>query len=174
MLLWQEVLVHMFLEKLAKGGRQEGFFEPTQDGLGYMMCTVLWGGVESGGCFPLSATFYLRKGGARKITESKRQTLRKLILEAEGIDSAIIEVIDNEQGSDPWMLVTSEHEDEQPKYVCLSHLGSRRHVAVKRFSERNSTHFELGERRIFGKLSRKQQHEQTSPSVRHQVRRLLV
>ena len=87
--------MHVFLEKLSKGGRQDGFLDPaTTEGLGLMWATVSW--VGSGSCSPLDATFYLRKGGARKMTESKRQTMRELMLKCAGIDAVSVQTIEND------------------------------------------------------------------------------
>jgi hypothetical protein len=111
-----------------------------------MWATVSW--VGSGSCSPLDATFYLRKGGARKMTESKRQTMRELMLKCAGIDAVSVQTIENELGDDLLPKIVTSGREDQPHLVYVWHLGSRCQVEVKRVSEPGTTYYELGERRV--------------------------
>ena len=138
--------MHLFLEKLCKGGRQDGFLDPATEGLGLMWATVSWGGI--GSCSPLDSTFYLRKGGARKLTERKRQTMRELMLKCAGIDAVCVKTIENELGDDLLPKIVTSGREDQPHLVYLWHLGSRCQVEVKVVSEPGTTYYELGKRRM--------------------------
>jgi len=141
------VLVHVFLEKLTKGGRQDGFLDPTTtEGLGLMWATVTSDG--NGNYSPLRASFYMRKGGARSITHSKRDMMRNRMLACEGIHDVSVQTIENELGDDLLPEIVTSGCEDQPRRVNVWPLDTKFQVAVNCASAAATTYYELGERRV--------------------------
>jgi len=87
--------VAMFLEKLKHAGRFDGFFDPSIDDVGMLWLELVCD--EKGA--PLTTSFYVRKGGARKITESKRRAVEEQMRGVDGVSSVSVEYIHNQMAT---------------------------------------------------------------------------
>jgi hypothetical protein len=145
----------MFLEKLTRGGRFDGFIDPAGDDVGMLWVEVVCDDRGS----PLKTSFYIRKGSSRKVTESKRRRMEEVIREMEGISSISVENISNQMGDDPLPLLPDMQGAvrEQRKTVYISYLDVQQQVVLRAYPQQpqHTTWYELGTRR---KKTKRHQH----------------
>jgi hypothetical protein len=158
------LVLQVFLEQLKQGGRFSGYLDPSVAGVG-----LLWMKTEHDERgLPRVSEFYMRKGGQRKFTESKRQKLEEALRalgrgHAHGrqhTTSVSVRLIDNDVGDDampgPLLEMHCRGEMQGDAVVCsqqdgalfvLEHAGATREVWMKTCNDERTTYHWLGERR---------------------------
>ena len=137
-----EIVTRMFLEKLKRAGSFVGFVDPGEEDVGMLWVKASWNDVG----LPTSVDFYIRKGGSRKTTHSKRQRMEDLLRSVSGTDCVSIDTIDNMLGDDP---VPPPPPDlcEEPYVVLLKHSSQQQEVLLKGYVHHHTRWYELGTRR---------------------------
>jgi len=128
------IILQVFLERLKQGGRFDGFLDPADSGVGFLWFKIVYD--KSGS--PVASEFYMRKGGQRKLTESKRQKLEEALQavgSAHGREDACrasVTLIDNDVGDDliPTPLLEMRHEGEKQAAFVAQRDRRRRNRAV--------------------------------------------
>lgn len=138
--------MRVFMEKLKRAGACEGFLDPAAEDLGFLWVEEAWDGRGS----PLSTRFYMRKGGSRKISASKRRKMSELLTEVGGAIQVAVEAIEKEAVEDPLPLHRAGASNVRREYPCtvrLEHRGLQQDVALCKFYYGSYTYYEVGQRR---------------------------